>query len=298
MFVDINKGNLVDNSQNEVIDGNDIREGVKAINRDGQVIVGLKQIPKLSDATFTSNGTYTVPDGYNGYGTVKVDTPVENIMFASSAMFGTEYYYNSSVTYLLNPSNVGIVYRNLVSIYLPSCKYIAPLVFSEQINLKTVSLPNLKMVTTKMFYSCPELEGVYLPKVSRLYPYAINRCSNLSYIDLPECEVVEYSAITSCPKLMSLKLPKCRVIDWYAFYGCENLTSLNLPNCSYINYDAFRYCYGLKEVSLMSTSYVYINNQAFRDCPSLTSIYVPMSMLETYTTSRLYSSYWGKFVGV
>ena len=87
-------------------------------------------------------------------------------------------------------------------------------------------------------------------------------------------------AFSNCG-FVNLVLPdSVETIGESAFQGCENLVSLTLGNgLKSYHSEAVWLCENLEWVKITGTTVIDIN---FADCPKLTTIYVPNSMVETY----------------
>ena len=141
----------------------------------------------------------------------------------------------------------------------------------------------------------------------------------ITMIDAPNCESIMNEAFKSLSYVTSVSLPNCRYIGDFGMRYMANLTEINLPNLEYTSNSpfaycsavsiikipicrslgayAFSYCSNLKEVYLNSVSSVTsIYNNTFLNCPNLTSVYVPASLVDAFKTARYWSSISDKIV--
>lgn len=162
-----------------------------------------------------------------------------------------------------------------------------------------------------------ELNTTFMPQISWLMEnYNTNP---ITMIDAPNCESIMNEAFKSLSHVTSVSLPNCRYIGDFGMRYMTNLTEINLPNLEYTSNSpfaycsavsiikipickslgpyAFSYCSNLKEVYLNSvTSVTSINNYTLNNCPNLTSVYVPSSLVDAFKTARYWSSISDKIV--
>ena len=163
------------------------------------------------------------------------------------------------------------VRANVVSVDLPNCDYINASTFQNHSNLTNVSLPNCEYIGTYGFASCKYLQDINIPNVEGIYNYTFNNCSSL----------------------ISVSLSKCKHIYGYAFNGCGNLSSLYLPICEQIDGYAFQGA-GLITLTLGSNKVVSASGTALNNLLSLSSIYVPSSLLDAYKSATGFSQFSSK----
>lgn len=140
--------------------------------------------PVISPLTVTENGTYTAPDGVDGYSPVVVEvtsggnTNVEDSLMDRSV---TEYT-NDRITELGRYS------------------------LSYAQSLTSLRLPNVISIAANGCYNCSKLAHLYLPLVQTIGAYAFQSCSSLATVDLPSAQQLGAQAFTSCSKLITLIL--------------------------------------------------------------------------------------------
>ena len=163
--------------------------------------------------------------------------------------------------------------------------------------LTSVNLPNCKNIKPNAFMSCYSLISVNLPKCVYINGGAFKSCNNLASINLPLCKYIYNGPFEYCYSLTYINLPLCITISDAAFRFCSGLTSINIPLCSIINRIAFYSCTNLREVYLNRvTSVTIIESDTFSNCPKLTSIYVPASLVNAFKTAQYWSSISNKIV--
>ena len=108
--------------------------------------------------------------------------------------------------------------------------------------------------------------------------------------------------------LESIKLSNVTSIGNGAFYGCSSLTEVSFPNAKSTGYQAFQYCSSLTEITDVSfPKATSIGSRTFYNCSKLTTIYIgtesdtvctlsstnaiPSSVTDIYVPSSLVDSY-------
>ena len=189
-------------------------------------------------------------------------------------------------------------FRTKGTYYYSTAERISANTFFDCQSLQSVNLPNCSYVGTAAFEFCHSLQSVNLPNCSYVGNDAFEYCSSLPSIDLPNCSYVDGYAFYSCKSLQSVNLPNCSYVNTYVFAYCSSLQSVNLPNCSYVGSCAFQYCSSLATLTIgTSISTVCMNNNA-KIPTTITSIFVPMSLVEEYRTANYWSEYTSLIVGV
>lgn len=191
----------------------------------------------------------------------------------------------------------------LKSVDLSNCKYIADYAFSSCIELVSINIPLCQFIGNHCFAHCDRLSSVNFPLCTSLMESAFYNDRRLQSISLPNCELIGAGAFQFCSELPFVNLPLCKSFskDFFdrcsTFAYCDRLSIVKIPLCSYIGDYAFRSCINLKEVYLNSVSSVTtISSRTFSDCPKLTSIYVPASLVNAFKTARYWSSMSTKIV--
>ena len=133
--------------------------------------------------------------------------------------------------------------------------------------------------------------------------YAFYNVSRLHSISLTNCSYIGYQAFYYCLALTSVNLPLCKsfgknfIGDCSTFIYCSGLSIVKIPLCSFIGNYTFADCINLKELYLNSVSSVAtISSNTFKNCPNLTSVYVPSSLVDVFKTAQYWSSISDKIV--
>lgn len=156
-----------------------INEAKAAINR-WSGSGGTAPDPVIQPLTVTENGTYTAPDGVDGY------SPV-NVEIASTG--GTDERFKQLVEGTLTEVNDNTV--------TSVCEY----AFYYHPQLTSIVLPLVTSVGKYAFQSCFQLTSIYLPLVTSVGIGAFQTCYKLTSIDLPLVTSVGSVMFQSCTNL-------------------------------------------------------------------------------------------------
>ena len=173
---------------------------------------------------------------------------------------------------------------------------------------------NLSSLSMDAFYYCTQLESIVLPaSVKSIGKYAFSWCMSLQQIVLSDAlESIASMAFYQCRSLSEINFPEgLKSIGQEAFLNCEELVSVDIPSTvSSINGNCFASCYKLNSIQVDSSNSNYysdngcnavierktnaliigcqstvipstvvrIEEDAFTDCPHLTSIDIPNSV--------------------
>ena len=151
------------------------------------------------------------------------------------------------------------------------------------INVDLSSCTNLKEIGYYAFEDCYSLASIILPSsLEIINEDAFNSCRGLTRVDLSNCTSltsIGSSAFSGCSSLKSINFSGCtslEIIDEEAFYGCSDLVGkLDLINCrslTSIEQSAFENCYSLTSITLPS-SLTSVDNRAFDGCYALAEVY-------------------------
>ena len=137
---------------------------------------------------------------------------------------------------------------------------------------------------------------------------AFSRCAALKSINLPCCTTISSTAFITCTTLSYVNLSACQKINASTFSGCTSLETIILGNeCSYIGSSAFYNCTSLMNLTLNYPNIVSLaNTTAFTYTPmsasaytgSFGSVYVPASLVDSYKTSKNWSTYSSRITSI
>lgn len=131
--------------------------------------------------------------------------------------------------------------------------------------------------------------------VIQLRDQALNGCKNLTSVNFPNATSIGEYALSECAALESVNIPNVTNVGRGAFSTCTSLESAVFPNVTAIGEKAFYSCTALESVTFGSTIPPTLAESyyegSFRNCPALTSIYVPAESVDAYKTAEGWSEY-------
>ena len=221
----------------------------------------------------------TIKDNLNQINTYKTD--IKNaIINKGISMTGVPLSgYASKITEI---SGDYIDVRNkLGDYYYSTITSIPAYTFVGCYNLKSISLPNCITIGSSAFTDCYNLSK-----------------GGLSFVSLPKCKSVYFEAFYYCRSIYYADLPVCTHIGSYAFTQADKMSYVNIPQCNRIRSYVFQNCTKLKTISLSQVTSVtkLDNSNAFYNCKSLTSIYVPMSLVDAFKSATNWTYFSSKIV--
>lgn len=201
---------------------------------------------------------------------------------------GTSMFINqTTLTKLIFPQNITSIKnsacegcKSLTSIIIPNkVTTIEWRAFAYCTSLASVEIPiNVEELGGGIFDGDTELTSVkLLADVTSIPSSMFQNCSKLENIELnPKITQVENSAFSNCTALKDYApFAQITTIQDYAFTSC-GFTSLDLSNVTTLNNAAFRDCETLTSVKF-SDALTSIGNNTFQNCTSLTTVPLPTS---------------------
>ena len=114
----------------------------------------------------------------------------------------------------------------------------------------------------------------------------------MTIVSLPVATSIGSYAFNSCSALTSVSLPMATSIGSYAFYSCSALTSASLPSVTSIGNGAFQGCSALTTLYIGTESDTVCTLSNPNTIPSsVTDIYVPEALVDSYKTAENWSSF-------
>ena len=211
----------------------EIADAIAAIQGGGATIEPL---------TISENGTYTAPDGVDGYSpvTVSVVPPESDI----------DEFIARSI------KNVSSAEEKVGSYAFANCT-----------SLESVDFPNAKTIDEYAFYMSRSTSGnmtgrtfvVNFPEVETIGEEAFSTVDNsdykltLEYANFPKAKTIKKQAFYKCRSLREVYFPEVTKIESSAFgsnQGSNEVTKAAFPKLASASYDAFNKWYSVKLLDL------------------------------------------------
>lgn len=169
--------------------------------------------------------------------------------------------------------------------------------FSGCSNLTTITIPNsITYIGIGAFSGCSSLKSVVFEENSQLDSICGNAFSHSSItsIEIPNSTTYIGSlAFSGCLNLTSIEIPdNVTRIESCTFLDCSNLTSVEIPSSvASIGDWAFYRCSSLRTIKCHAENIPETEKDAFEECPSDMTIYVPESSVESYKVATPWNYY-------
>jgi hypothetical protein len=161
--------------------------------------------PIIEPLSVTENGTYTAPNGVDGYSPVTVNvqggTNTESEEVAALLSNTMTELNNDIVTLLRTRACQGAT--ALQQVNLPKVTSLGSYAFYGCSGLVTVKLPKLTSVSTQAFYSCTKLQHADCGNLGSITAQTFNACSALTELILRKtgsiCTLSNVNGVNSTP---------------------------------------------------------------------------------------------------
>ena len=221
----------------------------------------------IEQLLITQNGTYTAPEGVDGYSPITVNVPIpEGYIKPTGAKGITE-----------NGSHDVTEYAS-VNVNVESGDDVARSIINKTIT--AYSDNEITTVGAYAFNGCNKMTSVNLQNATYVGTSAFDGCSALTDVNLPNAKTVGGNAFQNCTSLTKLDLPKVTILNSYLVSGCSSLTELNIPNAESGKGFAIA---GSKIEHLNLPKFAEPGSSVFRGATSLRTVYMPkLIKLEQY----------------
>lgn len=254
--------------------------------------------PVIEPLAITENGTYTAPNGVDGYSPVTVNVPIpDGYIKPSGSLEVTENGTHDVTAYASVNVNVPTgggdelteLLTNKMTALNSDVTSIRQFAFRGATALVSINLPNATSINTNAFYGCTKLTSVNMPKVTKTSDNVFNGCSILPSIVLPSLTTGGGYMFRYCYKLLTIDLPVITNIVANMFTDCRILTALILRSptmCTLANTSAFSNCYHFH-----GTTNSQYNPNGLKDG----YIYCPSALIDSYKTATNWSTFASQF---
>ena len=233
-----------------------------------------------TDITIHSDGTYRPEAPYTGFGTVVVNT--SSTLHQKSVTVDS----NTPTIFTIQPDQ-GYVGMSQVDIDLSWVEQQLQLLNAGDVAL-TPSLQN-KTVSAAGQYTCDSgYDGLGTVTV------------DLSWVDSQIESIASNFTNTTVDGFLTDSTPQLNtdalLLREYACYNMISLNSVTLTSCERIKAHAFEGCTGLRTITILTPTLCTLDEA---DIPStITNIYVPSNLVNTYKTASKWSNYSAKISAI
>lgn len=229
----------------------------------------------IEPLTVTENGTYTPPEGVDGYSPVSVNVPIPGGYIKPS---GTQEITQNGTYDITEKASVA------VNVEPPKSDLDT---FIERRATDITS--GAESVGDRAFYYFETLNSVNLPNATAIDEYAFTYCYSLVNIHCPNVQSIANNAFENCKELSEVDLPKCTSLGVACFRMSYRLKTIVLrvnSVCSLGAVSTLYQCYHFH--GTVNATY---NPEGLKDG----YIYVPSALVDSYKTATNWSTFADQF---
>ena len=229
--------------------------------------------PVIEPLVVTENGTYTAPDGVDGYSPVTVNVPTgcgDDVARSIVNKTITAYSDNEITTvgaYAFNGCN------KMTSVNLQNATSVGDNAFNGCSALTDVSVENAKTVGSGAFKDCTSLTRLDLPKATVLNGYIVYNCSSLKELNIPSAVSGRGFAIAGS-KVEHLNLPELTSSGSSVFRDATSLRTVYMPKLIKLEQNLFMGDTAFETATFPKVASVA--TQAMERCSALTYVDLPI----------------------
>lgn len=219
---------------------------------------GIAAEPVIEPLEVTKNGTYTAPEGVDGYSPVVVTVPIPD-----------GYIIPSGVKNITENGDHDVTEYASVNVAVPTGgggNDFVKTLFEQRIfaDENTTEIPD------DAFRGWQFIKHIVMPNVKNISQYACYNCVKLTEIDFPVCETIGNYAFYNITDVVSINMPALKTTGTNAFRQLTSLVNLRLPSLTAINGTVFQKCTALEKADFSVAKSVGAN--AFNGCSVLTAL--------------------------
>jgi hypothetical protein len=208
-------------------------------------VIRLGQNPIIKPLEVTENGTYSVPDGVEGFNPVTVHLP--KAMTAEQIATGTTDWGDlvieaeEIVPYAFDNGSdrKNCPYSSITSVMAPNLVTVGDYSFRSQTALRVVYLPKCKKIGQRAFYNTRALSILYAPLVEYIGDILLDESGETPYRNEGFRQVVFPASVTRFPTTYTLQgcvdlevvvfMFRPNALGSTTFYQCDKLRDIYVP---------------------------------------------------------------------
>lgn len=259
--------------------------------------------PIIEPLSVTENGTYTAPNGVDGYSPIEVNVPIpDGYIVPSGTLNITEngtYDVTEKASAVVSIPEREIVLQNKT--IETNGTYTADEGYDGlgQVTVNVAGSTNTESeeVAALLSNTMTVLDNIL---ITSLRQRACQNATKLATVNLPNVTSLGAYAFYQCTGLVTVTLPKLTSISTQTWYMCQKLEYADCGQLGNITAQTFNACAALKTLILRKTSGICTLSNANGVSGSGIGkgtgyVYVPSALIDTYKTATNWSTYAAQF---